>query len=201
MRTKLHYTLPLTLTALIAAWQIAAGHPGNTSLAIWAYTFGFGVLLVASLWLILMGLEVLSHPAGVLISALIPLSVSLGLVTEYALAFTWVYLGFVLVGWLGIATTQFMRVHPPLRIGAVAFTHGVAGFSIVGLPLVALCQGQAGPFILGVSVGGAVISLSGMLLLWQRMGRLWSKWQDPLQVLPWLLLLSTFCLVIGLNLR
>ncbi|KPL82359.1 hypothetical protein SE15_09260 [Thermanaerothrix daxensis] len=201
MRAKFSFVLPLALTALLSAWQIAAGHPGSTPFATWAYTLGFGILLVASVWLILMGREVLNSVVGVWFAALIPLSLSLGLVNEYAPTFTSAYLGFILIGWVGIAITRFMRAHPTLRVGAVAFVHGVAGLVIVGLPLLAFALYQIRPFILGMSLGGAIIGISGMILLWQRMGRSASKWDKWMERLPWSLLFSTLCLVIGLNLR
>jgi hypothetical protein len=201
MNAKFHRFLPLTLTIFLSAWQIAKDHPGDTQVAVWAYTVGFGILLVASLWLILMGLEVLGNPVGVVIAALIPLSFSFGLVAEYAPVYTWAYLGFALIGLLGIAATRFMHVSTSLRVWVVAFVHGMAGFSIISLPLLVLWQGQAGIAVLGVSVGGVVVGISGMALLWQRMGASPGGMGDLTPLLPWAIWFSTICLVIGFNLR
>jgi hypothetical protein len=92
----------LLATALLSAYQVAVGVEGRGARAIVCYSIGFGVLLVASLLLIILSLEVLDNPLVVVLSAIIPLSVSLGLVVEYLPAFSTVYQGFVVLGLLAI---------------------------------------------------------------------------------------------------
>ena len=65
-----------------------------------AYTIAFGVLLVASLMILILGFEGLDNPAMVIVSTVIPLSLSLGLVWEHLAAFRTAYLVFVIVGFL-----------------------------------------------------------------------------------------------------
>ena len=67
----------LLLTALLAAYQVAVGIEGLDSFAILCYTIAFGVLLVACLLLIILGFEILESPLVVIVSSIIPLSLSL----------------------------------------------------------------------------------------------------------------------------
>ena len=73
----------LMLTALLAAYQVAVGIDGLDTFAIICYTIAFGVLLVACLLIIILGYEVLDSPLVLIVSTIIPLSISLGLVWEY----------------------------------------------------------------------------------------------------------------------
>ena len=67
-------------TAVLSAYQVAVGIEGLGTAAIVCYTIAFGVLLVASLLLAIFGLEALDQPLVVIVAAVIPLSLSLGLV-------------------------------------------------------------------------------------------------------------------------
>ena len=64
----------LLLTVILAAYQVAVGIDGLSTLPIIAYTIAFGVLLVASLLLFILGLDVLDSPIVVIISTIIRLS-------------------------------------------------------------------------------------------------------------------------------
>ncbi len=69
---KMINRLLLLITALLAAYQVAVGLNGTDTLPMIAYSVGFGVLLVASLLLIILGLEVLDSPIVVIVSTIIP---------------------------------------------------------------------------------------------------------------------------------
>ena len=93
----------LLITGLLAAYQIAVGiDDGLAAITLWAYTIAFGVLLIAGLLLIIMGFEILESPLVVIVSTLIPLSLSLGLVWEYLPDWRVPYLIFVIVGFLAV---------------------------------------------------------------------------------------------------
>ena len=57
--------LLLFVTGLLAAYQVLVGVEGLGTLAVTSYTIAFGVLLVACLWLIILGFEVLDSPVVV----------------------------------------------------------------------------------------------------------------------------------------
>jgi len=67
----------LLATGLLAAYQVAIGVDGFSALPMIAYTIAFGVLLVAGLLLIILGFEALDSPLVVIVSTIIPLSLSL----------------------------------------------------------------------------------------------------------------------------
>jgi hypothetical protein len=71
------------LTGLLAAYQVAVGIDSFSTIPIIAYTIAFGVLLIASLLLLILGLEVLESPVVAIASTIIPLSMALGLVWQY----------------------------------------------------------------------------------------------------------------------
>lgn len=73
----------LLLTGLLAAYQIAVGIDGFSTLPMIAYSTAFGVLLVAGLLLLILGFEVLDSPIVVMISTIIPLSIATGLIWQY----------------------------------------------------------------------------------------------------------------------
>ena len=70
-------------TGLLSAYQVVAGVEGLATLAVASYTVGFGVILVAVLLMILLGFEILDSPWVVIVSTVIPLSISMGLISEY----------------------------------------------------------------------------------------------------------------------
>ena len=70
----------LFLTGFLAAYQIAIGIDHFSEIPLIAYTIGCGVLLLAGLLIIILGFEVLDSPIVVIISPVLPLSLSLGLV-------------------------------------------------------------------------------------------------------------------------
>ena len=62
----------LLLTGLLAAYQVAVGIEGLSTLPIIAYTIAFGVLLVAGLLLIILGFDVLEAPVVLIFSSTLP---------------------------------------------------------------------------------------------------------------------------------
>jgi hypothetical protein len=69
----------LFCAGLLAAYQIAFGIDGLNTFILISYMVAFGVLLVAGLLLIILGFDVLNSPIVVVISSLIPLSLSIWL--------------------------------------------------------------------------------------------------------------------------
>jgi hypothetical protein len=188
----------LLITGLLAAYQIVVME-GNSPLATWSYTIAFGVLLVAGLLIIIMGFEVLDSPWVVIVSTIIPLSLSLGLVADYAASWTTPYLIFVIVGFLAIVFTRLAKPETKLATFTLAFVHGVAGLTIFLLPLF-LAFGSTTPmgFAL-VGIGGALIGVGGLLLAFLKAGKPILPQNTILTVLPSLLLLMTICFVAGFH--
>jgi hypothetical protein len=186
----------LLITGLLAAYQIIAGVQGAGTFAGLAFTTAFGVLLVAGLLLLIFGFEVLASPYVVIVAALIPLSLSTGLVMQYLPAFGTAYLVFAVAGFLAIVVARF-ATQGKLSTMVLAVVHGIAGLVICGLPIILSLRG-AMPIGFGlISVGGALIGLGGLLLSFVRAGKPILSEKAIFTVLPALLLLMTAAFVGG----
>ncbi len=187
----------LLLTSLLAAWQIAIGVDKLSTLPMIAYTVAFGVLLVASLMTLILGFEGLDNPAMVIVSTVIPLSLSLGLVWEHLAAYRTTYLLFVIVGFLAILITRLLPLRDKLPVLVLAVVHGIAGLTIFLLPIGWAFTGRATPGFALVGVGGALIGIGGLLLSFLKAGKPILSRETILKVLPGLLLLMTAAFVAG----
>ncbi len=186
----------LLVTGLLAAYQVAMGCEGLGTLPTVSYTIGFGVLLVAGLLLIILGFEALNSSVVVIVSTVIPLTLSLGLVAEHLTNFTTPYLIFVVIGFLAIVITRYAIPGKAATI-VLAVVHGVAGMIIFLLPIILSLRGDApGGFAL-VGVGGALIGVGGLLLSFLKAGKPILSRDTIMTVLPGLLLLMTAAFVAG----
>jgi hypothetical protein len=186
----------LLLTALLAAYQVVRGIEGLDSFTIASYTVAFGVLLLAALLLMVLGLEVLDSPVVVIVSTIIPLSLSLGLISQFASELSAIYLAFTILSFIAVVITRYFF---PGKIAVVvlAIVHGVAGLIIFILPIVLTVQDETPAGFLLVSLGGALIGLGGMLLGFLKTGKPILPRETILRVLPGLLLLMTLSFVVG----
>lgn len=189
----------LLATALLSAYQIAVGIEGLGSLTVTSYTIAFGVLLVASLILIILGFEALESPLVVVIAALIPLSLSLGLISQYVPTYQVGYMAFAVLGFLAIVVTRYLTPGRTATI-TLALVHGAAGLLIFTLPIVLSLQGKARPGFVLVGIGGGLIGIGGLLLSFLRAGRPFLSAKAIYTVLPALLLIMTGAFVAGLSL-
>jgi hypothetical protein len=191
----------LLITSLLAAYQVAIGIDGLDVFAIIAYTIAFGVLLVASLLTLILGYSVLDSPIVVIISTVIPLSLSLGLVWEYLAPYRTPYLLFATFGFAAIIITRSFSRPGKLPVIVLAIVHGVAGTVIFLLPIIFAITSQAEPGFALVGLGGALIGLGGLLLSFLKTGRPILSRETIFKVLPGLLLVMTAAYVAGFALR
>lgn len=191
----------LLITVLLAAYQVAVGIDGLSALPIIFYTVAFGVLLVAGLLLIILGFDALDSPVVVIISTIIPLSLSLGLVWEYLASYRTLYLLFAIIGFAAIIVTRSFPMPDKLPIIVLAIVHGAAGTIIFLLPIIFALLGQAKPGFALVGVGGALIGIDRLLLSFLKTGRPIISRKTTLKVFPGLLLVMTAAYVAGFALR
>ncbi|MBE0682047.1 MAG: hypothetical protein IH589_09030 [Anaerolineales bacterium] len=187
----------LFLTGLLAAYQIVVGIDRMSTLPIAAYTIGFGVLLVAGLLLIILGFDALDSPVVVIVSTIIPLTLSLGLVWQHLASFRTVYLLFTIVSFLAVILTRSIPLQNSLPVITIAVTHGIAGMTIFLLPIILSMQGSTPPLFSLVGVGGALIGIGGLLLSFLKTGRPILSRETILKILPGLLLIMTIFFVTG----
>jgi len=187
----------LLITGLFAAYQIVVGIDQLSTAPIIAYTIAFGVLLVAGLLLIILGFDVLDSPVVVIVSTIIPLALSLGLVWEHLAAFRTPYLIFTIIGLLAVTFTRTIPMRNKLPTITIAIVHGIAGLTIFLLPIILSVQGVLRPAFSLVGIGGALIGIGGLLLSFLKAGKPILPKDIILKVLPGLLLLMTVCFVAG----
>ena len=189
--------LLLIITGILAAYQIAVGIDGLSTLPTLTYTIAFGVLLIAVLLLIILGFEVLDSPVVVIVSTIIPLSLSLGLVWQHLVSFQTTYLVFTIVGFLAIVVTRITPMPNKLPTIVLALVHGVAGMIIFLLPILLVLLGAMNPAFALVGIGGALIGVGGLLLSFLKVGKPILPRKTILKILPGLLLVMTICFVFG----
>lgn len=186
----------LLATGLLAAYQVAFGIEGTGTLAMASFTVAFGLILLEAWITMILGFEVLESPTVVILSTVIPLGLSLGLVVEYLPGYRTIYLVFAALGLLVIAITRFAS---PGRIAAltVVVVHGVAGILIFILPLYLSLSGRLPVGFSLVSLGGGLIGLAGLLLSFLKTTRPLLSQQAIWSLLPGLFLLATLAFVVG----
>ncbi len=160
------------------------------------YTVAFGVVLVAGLLLIALGYGVLSNPLVVIVAALIPLSLSAGLVGQLRPMYEKSYLAFALLGLLAIAVTRYTGPGG-LATAVLAVVHSIAGLLIFILPLAACAKGGRPWSFAFVTVGGALIGIGGIALAFLKAGRPILPATFIFAILAPLLLLMTIAFALG----
>jgi len=184
-------------TSLLASYQIAVGIDGLGTIPITAYTIAFGALLVAMLLLIILGFGILESPIVVIVSTIIPLTLSLGLIWEHLVSYRTLYLLFTIIGFAAIIITRYFPMPEKLPTFVLAIVHGVAGMTIFLLPSILAANGSMRPGFALVGLGGAMIGLGGLLLSFLTAGRPIVPREIILKVLPSLFMLMTACFVAG----
>ncbi|MGB2895413.1 MAG: hypothetical protein WBB65_04520 [Anaerolineales bacterium] len=190
--------IALLITGLIAAYQVVIGVEGLPNLTTWAYCTAFGVLIISSLLMIINGFDVLDSPLVVIIAAIIPLGLSLGMVVEELPAWSRGYTLFAGLGFLSILASRYTL---PERAAAIALSlvHGIAGLIIVTLPIALVLLGTKPMLYLFVSVGGGLIGAGGILLALLKTGKPILSAEKIFTLLPWILVLMSAAFVLGLG--
>ena len=183
-------------TGLLASYQVVVGIDGLATMAIACYTIAFGVLIIASLLMLILGFEVLDSPLVVIASTLIPTSLALGLVSEYLREILITYGVFIVLGVLAIIITRFAGPKK-LAVLVLVIVHGVAGLTIFLLPILLALRGEVPTGFALVGIGGLLISLGGLLLSFLKAGKPLLSREKILAVFPGLLLLTTVAFVAG----
>jgi hypothetical protein len=187
----------LLAAAILAAYQVSVGIEGFSALPIIAYTIAFGVLLVAVLLLFILGFEALDSPAVVIVSTVIPLSLSLGLAWQHLVPYRSAYLAFCLVGFMGIVFTRAFPMPGRISTLTLAVIHGIAGLTIFLLPIWVSIRGTTQPLFSLIGIGGALIGMGGLLLSFLKAGRPILSRETILRIFPALLLAMTALFVAG----
>jgi succinate dehydrogenase hydrophobic anchor subunit len=134
------------------------------------YIISFAVLLVAGLLLIAFTYAILGSPWVVVVAALIPVSLAIGLTGFVYPKYEKPYLIGMVIGFLALAITRFSGP-PTVATLVLILVHSIAGLTIFFLPFSAIKQEKAPGGFAWVSVGGALIGLGGIALAFLKTGR------------------------------
>ena len=184
------------ITGHVAGYQIIKGMEPYSNLTTTLYTISFGLLLLACLLLLLMGFEIMENNYVAIIAALIPITLSLGLVTDKLESST-MYSTLIGIAFLiAVALRLFSSGKiASLSLGAI---HFLSGSVIFFLPIVLFYTGVAENQILMISFGGVLIGSGGMLLGLLKAGKSVLTKEKIIALFPIVLLITTTSFVIGL---
>jgi len=160
------------------------------------YIISFAVLLVSGLLLIAFGWGALANPLVAVVATLIPLGLSVGLVTEFYQKYAKGYLIFSLIGLVVILITRFAPVGG-FAIFVYALVHSIAGLLVFFLPILATKAKKAPGGLIMVTVGGFLIGVGGIALAFLKAGVAILSAETILAILAPLLLLMTLAYTWG----
>ena len=184
------------LTGHMAGYQIIKGMENYSNLTTTLYTISFGILLLACLLLLLMGFEIMENNYIAIVSALIPITLSLGLVTD-KLENSTMYSILISAGFL-IAVTLRLFSSGKIQSLSIGVIHFLSGSVIFFLPIILFFTGVAEIQILMVSFGGVLIGSGGMLLGLLKAGKSILSKEKVVALFPTILFFATTSFVIGL---
>jgi len=184
------------ITGHVAGYQIIKGMDNFSNLTTTLYTISFGLLLLACLLLLLMGFEIMENNYIAIFAALIPITLSLGLVTD-KLENSTNYSFLIGVGFL-IAVALRLFSSGKIQSLSIGVIHFLSGSVIFLLPIILFYTGVAELQILMISLGGVLIGSGGMLLGFLKAGKSVLSKEKVVSLFPIILFLTTTAFVIGL---
>lgn len=186
-------------TGLLSGYIIAFGIEGFELPVMIAFTISFGVMLIASLMIIIIGYEILENSIVVIAATLVPLGLAIGLVILKFPQWFIPYLIFALVGFSGIIFTRVNQTPGKASVITLAVTHAISGITIVALPIYSVMLGQSRFGFVYVAWGGSLIGLGGLLLMFIKMKKPILSVEIVMKALPWILTLMMFFFSLGLR--
>jgi len=186
------------LTAIVAGTEIVSGINQHSIGAITSYTIAFGVLVLAGVMLLLFGFELLKNPFLPIVSTLIPLMFSLGLIQDYIPRMVGTYALFLGVLYL-ISIWGRFKASPRMAAMILTVVHGISGLLLIVLPVVLYYGYGHSSQLLFISLGGLLIGLEGILLALQKLNITPIDLNKILSLFSGSLLISTAAFAVGLN--
>lgn len=182
------------LVALYLIWRFIEDYRHHKGAHNVCYILSFTVLLVAGLLLIARGFDILASPWVVIVAALIPVCLSLGLVFDIFPGYGKLYLVLAVVGMLAMAISRFTGPESLATIFLI-IVHSAAGLIIILTPILAVREGKAPGGFIAVTVGGVLIGLGGVALAFLKLGSQFLFFSQDLVftiLAPLLLLMALF---------
>jgi len=188
------------ITAHIAGVKIVTGMEHHSITATTSFTIAFGVLVLASIMLLLFGFILLENPYMPVISTLIPMMLSLGLVQDYIQGMIMSYS--ILIGTLYlISVWARFKASPRTASMILAVVHGISGLLLFVMPIVLYFWYGLPLRLLFVSLGGLLIGIEGSLLAIQKLNLIKIDQNRILAFFPGMILISTASFMAGLSIN
>ncbi len=185
------------LTGILAGYEIVAGMDDFSDLGTAMFTVSFGLLLLASLLLLLMGFEIMENDYVAVVTSLVPVSLSLGLVVEkldnshnYAILIS-----------VAFIIAVFLRFFSKGKIASLSLgvLHLLSGAVIFILPILLYAMKKADIEILFISLGGILIGIGGVFLGFLKIGKMTLRKEQIHNFFPMLMFLTTVLFILGLR--
>ncbi len=190
----------LLIVAIIAGIQIVSGIEGLGTIPIAYYTFSYGIFLVSTILMILLGVDIIEQDLAALAASLLPLGFSMGLVGEFLLECHFLYSTLIALLYAGL-TIQKLRKQDKQALIFQILLHGLSGLVLFIMPLVLLLQGKVETSFLGVSIGTGLIAVGGMALAFLKSGKPLLSKDQIYAIFPTVLLLAVLAFSIGIGPR
>jgi hypothetical protein len=186
------------ITAHLAGYMIVSGIEGYDFWTTLFFTITFGMLVLSCILLMLFGFEILNSPVVVVLASVIPLSLSLGIIYHYLPPLKFPVLIFTSGGLVTIFVSRLICSNKFNTI-VIAIVHGFAGLIIFIIPILLSLQNITSPWFALVGIGGMINGLTGLLLVFIKIGKPIIHSELLFKLFPTLLFLSTLMFVVGMS--
>ena len=184
------------LTGVVAGYKIINGMDNYSNITTALYTVAFGLLLLASLLLLLMGFEIMENDYVAVVVSVIPITLSLGLVSD-KLEHATIYSFLITIGFIIAVVLRFFSTGKTASL-SLGVIHFLSGAVILVLPLFLFFSGKSNSQILLISLGGIFIGVGGILLGFLKIGKLKLQREKIYTFFPAILFFTTTAFVLGL---
>lgn len=134
------------------------------------YLISFTVLTISGLLLTGLGYGILQSPLVVIVATLIPVTLSMGLVSEYLEKYNKTYSIFAIVGFIILCLTRIIGPQS-LATLILIIVHSVSGLIIFILPMILIKKNIVIKEFVFISVGGTLIGVGGIALAFLKAGK------------------------------
>jgi len=185
------------LVGHIAGYKVVNGMEPYSELTTLYYTIGFGTIVLVALLMMMFGLKVLMNDWVMIMTAFIPVGLSLGLVNQFLPSINYLYLVISIVGIIAVILTRRYKSKKNATL-TTSLVHGASGLIVVLLPIYLVMNNLEKSSILFVSLGGIILGSEGILKALQKMERKIISEDKLNNYFPLLLLLASTAFVVGL---
>ena len=185
-------------TGHLAGYKVVGGMQPYSELTTFYYTIAFGTLVLASILLMLLGFEILESNGVLVVAALIPVGLALGMVNQYLPQMHLYFLIISIAGIIAVAYSRFLMSQKAALI-MLTLVHGIAGMVVVFIPLVLVLNGTLNTPAFLISLGGIIISAEGILLASFKVGKTFIAPEKIYSSFPMVLFLANLAFVAGMQ--